>query len=66
MPEADVVRRFSRSLNNFWYVYRDMASQWVLYYNGGQSPARIASGRGKDLVVSDEGGLAHFLSMVGR
>jgi predicted ABC-type ATPase len=55
VPETDVTRRLARSLNNFWNVYRMMATEWVLYYNvyynGGQMPARIASGRGEDLVV---------------
>jgi hypothetical protein len=43
-----------------------MVSQWVLYYNGGETPGRIASGSGEDLFVADEAGLTRFLRIVGR
>lgn len=34
VPEEDVRRRFSRSLTNFWTLYRHQADLWYLFYNG--------------------------------
>lgn len=34
VPEEDVRRRFSRSLANFWNLYRYQADLWYLFYNG--------------------------------
>ena len=45
VPQADIARRFSRSLRSFWQVYRLMASDWSLFYNGGRSGVRVASSR---------------------
>jgi predicted ABC-type ATPase len=66
VPELHVIRRFTRSLNNFWAVYREMVSEWVLYYNASEIPARIASGSGTDMAILNEGGLAHFLSLLAK
>lgn len=33
IPPADVVRRFYRSRDNFWNVYRFLVGSWSLYYN---------------------------------
>ncbi|HKV39147.1 MAG TPA: hypothetical protein VJX67_08035 [Blastocatellia bacterium] len=44
VPDADVIRRFTRSLDNFWNVYRQEVSEWTLFYNGGRSPVKVASG----------------------
>ena len=34
VPAEDVVRRFTRSKQNFWNTYKGLADFWVLYYNG--------------------------------
>ncbi|MDR2066917.1 MAG: hypothetical protein LBP57_03660 [Endomicrobium sp.] len=34
MPEEDVKRRFYRSKFNFWYKYKDLVEDWMLFYNG--------------------------------
>jgi predicted ABC-type ATPase len=34
VPEEDVKRRFYRSLKNFWDNFRDIAGEWILYFNG--------------------------------
>ena len=31
--DDDVVRRYYRSKNNFWNVYKEMINQWFLVYN---------------------------------
>lgn len=47
VPEADVRRRYFRSIDNFQTLYRPTASSWQLIKNTGVSPVRIAYG-GRD------------------
>ena len=52
VPEADVRRRYFRSIDNFHTLYRPIASSWQLIENTGVSPVRIASGgREKSTVI---------------
>jgi predicted ABC-type ATPase len=44
IPDADVRRRFWRSLSNFWRVYRPLAEAWAIYANMGETPVQIAIG----------------------
>ncbi len=44
VPEADVRRRFDRSIVNFWHTYRQLADSWLLVYNSGDSPRNVAIG----------------------
>ena len=53
VPTEDVIRRFYRSKNNFWYTYKDMVDVWHLFYNSGARPQEIASGEGNKLTVID-------------
>ena len=34
IPKEDIIRRFYRSKENFWYIYKDMVDEWNLFYNG--------------------------------
>lgn len=34
IPREDIVRRFYRSKENFWYIYKDLVDEWNLFYNG--------------------------------
>ena len=42
VPEADIRRRYSRSMTNFWQQYRPIADHWFLYYNSGDGFQHIA------------------------
>lgn len=33
IPEEDIVRRYYRSLHNFWNIYRPVVDDWCLMYN---------------------------------
>lgn len=49
---ADVVqRRFNRSIDNFFQLYRSLADTWLLFDNSGQSPEIIASKQGDELHI---------------
>lgn len=34
IPKDDIIRRFYRSKENFWKLYKDIADEWNLFYNG--------------------------------
>ena len=34
IPDQDVIRRYKRSKENFYHLYKDMANEWAVYYNG--------------------------------
>lgn len=34
IPDEDVIRRYKRSKQNFYHIYKDMVDEWAVYYNG--------------------------------
>lgn len=34
IPKEDIIRRFYRSKNNFWGIYKNLVDEWNLFYNG--------------------------------
>ncbi len=34
IPEQDIVRRYKRSKSLFWNLYKEMADEWMLFFNG--------------------------------
>ena len=44
VKKADVLRRFSRSWQNFQSTYRPLADMWAIYDNSTRPPALIESG----------------------
>src|SRR5262249_24258280 len=63
VPEADIFRRVNRSIRNFWTVYRFMANDWTLLYNGGSTLLRVASSRIDGSLVADDDAFANFLQL---
>jgi predicted ABC-type ATPase len=53
VPEVDIRRRFTRSIRNFWSIYRPLADRWVLIYNAGSEPQDVAVGTAADLSIRD-------------
>ncbi len=55
VPQEDVIRRFTRSKQNFWNIYKELADHWVLYYNGGDDIVPVAEqDKGKTVVIFSE------------
>ncbi|MCX5751756.1 MAG: AAA family ATPase [Candidatus Saganbacteria bacterium] len=54
VPKEDVIRRFSRSKINFWTIYRPLADEWALFYNGMERLIPVASGGKKDFDIINE------------
>ena len=65
VPEPDIRRRFTRSIRNFWSIYRELADSWVLLYNGVTTLEDIAVGAGHQTAVRDSDLFAAFLALVG-
>ncbi len=54
VPAEDIVRRFYRSKRNFWRVYKNLAHEWGLFYNSGDSLQQVAAGEGDDFTVAND------------
>jgi predicted ABC-type ATPase len=52
VPDADVERRFYRSVRNFWKIYQELADTWQIFYNGFERPVEVAiSEKGEEMVL---------------
>ncbi|OGF46215.1 MAG: hypothetical protein A2452_13415 [Candidatus Firestonebacteria bacterium RIFOXYC2_FULL_39_67] len=43
IPKADVIRRYKRSIDNFFQIYKDLVDNWILFDNSKSAPKVIAS-----------------------
>lgn len=65
VPEADVRRRFRRSLRQFMDRYRLIADDWTLVFNGESAYDTVAQGQGQDVqAVFDEVLWTRFLHLL--
>jgi predicted ABC-type ATPase len=55
VPERDILRRFFRSKENFWRIYKEEAGFWMLFYNSGSVFQQVAFGDTEGAVIVDEG-----------
>jgi len=53
VPKLDVIRRYKRSLSNFWTL-TDIVHNWELYYNGGDKFVLVARKDSKKLEITNE------------
>jgi predicted ABC-type ATPase len=65
VPESDIRRRFARSISNFWTIYREMADNWVLLYNGTGQLQDVAAGSNEDVSIRDATLFTEFMTIVG-
>ena len=61
VPTEDVVRRFYRSKQNFWHIYRELVDRWNLFYNSGELPQEIAFGERNQFTVIDSDAFELFM-----
>lgn len=54
VPEEDIVRRFYRSKQNFWTVYRHEVDRWYLYYNAEDHFQEVAAGESSGYTITDD------------
>ena len=65
VPEADIRRRFSRSVANFWTIYREMGDSWVILYNETSQLLDVAAGSNQNISVRDTTLFRDFTSIAG-
>lgn len=54
VPKEDVFRRFYRSKNNFWFLYKDIVDHWEIFYNCKDEIIQIAIGETTNYNVINE------------
>lgn len=42
IPQDDIIRRYYRSKNMFWNIYKDLSDSWSIYYNSDEVFEEIA------------------------
>jgi len=63
IPDKDVIRRYYRSKNNFWHIYKDLADNWVIIYNSTtEEPQKVALGVDKNYIVEHNNLFNQFLN----
>ena len=53
VPVQDVLRRFDRSMTNFFTLYQPLADSWMLFDNAGVIPVLIAQGKNGKVRIID-------------
>ena len=54
IPHDDIVRRFYRSKENFWYIYKDLVDEWNLFYNGTSEYILVAQSSKNEVEIFSE------------
>ena len=54
IPDEDVKRRYVRSKNNFWNIYKNEVDEWGLYYNGEVAYIKVAQGVNGHIDILDK------------
>lgn len=54
IPKEDIVRRFYRSKNNFWNIYKDLTDEWNLFYNGTSEYILVAQRNNNEIEIFSE------------
>jgi predicted ABC-type ATPase len=66
VPESDILRRFGRSLANFWHQYRPAVTRWHLVQNSGTSFEEVAIGQAGWVLIKDNDQYQAFLRVIGE
>lgn len=64
VPRSDIVRRFHRSIWNFWTVYRKAADRWYLFFNAENQFQQVAFGEGEERMVLENAQFDTFQQLV--
>lgn len=64
VPSEDVRRRFVRSNQNFWHLYKDLADDWFLFFNAGDSFEQVSNGDENGVIIIDEARFKQWQKMV--
>ena len=65
VPVRDVLRRFNRSISNFFKLYQPLADSWMLFDNAGIIPILIAERKNSKVKIIDEGSYKNIIKGIG-
>ena len=65
VPEPDVIRRYKRSISNFFKIYGPHADSWMLFDNAGLFPILIAQRKNGKIKVINKGFYNQILEGIG-
>ncbi len=54
IPREDIIRRFHRSKDNFWYLYKNIVDEWNLFYNGTTEYILVAQFANSEIEIFSE------------
>ena len=61
IPKNDIIRRFYRSKENFWNIYKNIVDEWNLFYNGTSEYILVAQGNKNEQLTYHESLYNQFL-----
>lgn len=64
VPVRDVLRRFDRSISNFFKLYQPLADSWLLFDNAGIFPRLIAERKNGKVKIVDENSYKNIIKGV--
>ena len=54
IPKEDIERRFYRSKENFWKLYKSLVDSWNLFYNGTSEYILVAQNYNDQIEIFNE------------
>ena len=52
VPKEDIIRRYYKSIINFWNKYKNIVDEWTLFYNGyNYAPVIVSMGTKKNYEI---------------
>ena len=64
VPDEDVRRRFYKSRNKFWNIYKNMADDWVMYFNSTEGVEKVALGIADKYNIENESIFNTFIQSI--
>ena len=65
VPTKDVLRRFDRSISNFFRLYQPFLDSWILFNNAGAVPILIAEKKNAKIKIVDESLYNYIVKSIG-
>jgi len=65
VPIQDVLRRFDRSISNFFRLYQPILDSWILFNNAAPVPVLIAEKKNGKIAIVDESLYNHIVKSAG-
>jgi predicted ABC-type ATPase len=65
VPANDILRRFDRSVRNFFRLYQPLVDSWMLFDNAGPIPVLIAERKNGKITIVDKSLYNHIVKGIG-